>query len=87
MSHSVHISLSRSSLTGYDREGTKYFEIIDLVENKQIFTAEITELDEDLVLKDKYGIIRFCVHGWQDMGVSMSTCIICYGTLEERKIL
>ena len=70
MSHSVHISLSRSSLTGYDREGTKYFEIIDLVENKQIFTAEITELDEDLVLKDKYGIIRFCVHGWQDMGVS-----------------
>ena len=76
MSHSVHISLSCSSLTGYDREGTKYFEIIDLVENKQIFTAEITELDEDLVLKDKYGIIRFCVHGWQDMGVS--TCIIYY---------
>lgn len=58
-------------VVGYDKQGVIYFEIIDLVENKQFFTAEVSSLDEDIVLKDKYGIIRFCAHGWGTMGVSV----------------
>ncbi|XP_067947127.1 uncharacterized protein [Watersipora subatra] len=67
LSYFYHIEQCRLRPVGFDRQGIKYFELVDLVDNKQFFTIEVSDLQEDVVVKDKYGIIRFCIHGWGAM--------------------
>jgi len=32
-------------------------------------TVEVPDEKEDIIVKDNYGVVRFCIHGWRTMGV------------------